>query len=76
MPSSETFADSPRPRMKVFSRPLLLDHVLLYLELSVVRGAMMPMGRLDLSTIGCKQLGDEKFEERDVGQRVGTVLPE
>lgn len=74
MPSSGTVADSPRPRMKVLLRPLLLDYVLLYLELSVVRGAMMPMGRFDLSSIGCKQLGDEKFGERDVGQRIATVL--
>lgn len=74
MPSSGTLADSPYPRMNVFLRLPLLDHVLFYLELSVVRRAMMPMDRFDLSSIGYKQLRGEKFGERVVGQRIGTVL--
>jgi hypothetical protein len=60
--------------MKHVLRLLLLDHVPLYLEFSVDRGAKMPMGRFDLSSFGCKRLRDEDFGERGVGQRIETVL--
>lgn len=74
MPSSVMFAGPLGPRMKHVLAPLLLDHVFLYLELSVVRDAMIPMGRFDLSSIGCKRPRDEDFGKRGVGQRIETVL--